>query len=55
MLTRGWSWVLLGLLVALLVLSSMGNAIVRGSFVCKYCRQREIGCPAQELFGGKKA
>jgi hypothetical protein len=53
-LARGWSWLLAALLGVLLVLSSAGNAVVRGQFVCKYCRQREIGCPAEKLFSGAK-
>jgi hypothetical protein len=40
------------LLVVLVFLSLAGNAIIRGSFACKYCRQREIGCPAEKLFSG---
>jgi hypothetical protein len=52
-LVRGWSWLLAALLVILLVLSSVGNAIVRGQFACKYCRQREMGCPAEKLFAGR--
>jgi len=36
--------------VLLIVLSFIGNAVIRGSFVCKYCKQREIGCPAEKLF-----
>ena len=43
-------WLTLGLLVLLLVLWLGGNAVVRGSFACRYCRQREIGCPAEKLF-----
>ena len=48
-----FSWLLLGLLVLLLLLALGGNALVRGSFACKYCRQRELGCPAEKLFGGR--
>ena len=51
LLARQFSWLLLGALAILVVLSSVGNAFVRGSFACKYCRQREIGCPAANLFG----
>ena len=53
-LARGWSWLLIALLAALLVLSSAGNGVVRGQFLCKHCRQREIGCPAEKLFSGVK-
>jgi len=55
LLIKEFSWSLVVTLVILVFLSLGGNAIVRGSFACKYCRQRETGCPAQELFGGKKA
>jgi len=51
-LARGWSWLLIALLAVLVLLSSVGNAVVRGRFLCRYCRQREIGCPAQKLFAG---
>ena len=49
-LTRIFSPVILALLVILTVLSLGGNALVRGKLVCKYCKQRELGCPAQRLF-----
>ncbi len=53
LLVTDFSWLLLALLAALLVLSLGGNAVVRGSFACKYCKQKEIGCPAEKLFGKK--
>jgi hypothetical protein len=45
-----WRAALIGLL---LVVSFAGNALVRSSFACKYCKQREIGCPAEKLFAQK--
>lgn len=51
LLVQSFTWLLIGLLVLLVVLSLWGNAIVRGSFACKYCRQKEFGCPAARLFG----
>jgi len=51
LLVQNFTWLLIGLLVLLVVLSLSGNAIVRGSLVCKYCRQKELGCPAARLFG----
>jgi hypothetical protein len=53
LLVTGFSWNLLALLVILFLLSFGGNAIIRGSFACKYCKQREIGCPAEKLFSKK--
>ena len=50
---NGWSWLIVGLLILLLVLASVGNGFVRGSFACKHCRQGEIGCSAYDLFGGQ--
>jgi hypothetical protein len=47
----------IGVLVALILLiliTTVGNGMVRGSLACKYCRQREIGCPAEKLFSQKK-
>ena len=49
-----FSWLLVALLVVLLLLTFSGNAIIRGSFMCKYCRQKELGCPAEKLFRGKE-
>jgi hypothetical protein len=54
LLVQNFSWLLLGMLVLLIALSLSGNAIVRGSFTCKYCRQKELGCPAARLFGVEK-
>jgi hypothetical protein len=51
LLVRHYSWAVLGALAVLLALSFAGNAFVRGSFACKYCKQKEFGCPASELFG----
>ncbi len=50
LLVRGFSWTLLGLVLLLLLLTTAGNAFVRGVLVCSHCRQRELGCPAQRLF-----
>jgi hypothetical protein len=47
---QDFSWLLIGMLLLLVALFLGGNAIVRGSFACKYCRQKELGCPAARLF-----
>ena len=41
------------LIIVLLVLGFIGNALVRGQLACRYCRQKEIGCPAAQLFDKK--
>jgi hypothetical protein len=50
LLIREFSWILLILVIALFILGFAGNAVVRGQIACRYCRQKEIGCPAQRLF-----
>ena len=54
LLVRDFTWLLAALLIILGFLSFGGTAIIRGSFACKYCKQREIGCPAEQLFGSKE-
>jgi len=50
LLILDFSWTALILILALIVLSTAGNGFIRGSVACKYCHQREIGCPAEKLF-----
>jgi len=53
MLITAFSWLILSLIILLFVLSFPGNAFVRGKLACRYCRQRELGCPAEKLFQKK--
>lgn len=50
LLMRDFDWLTLGMVGSLVVLGLPGNGLVRGKLVCKYCKQREIGCPAEKLF-----
>jgi len=50
LLVTAFNWIILALLIILLVLSFAGNAFVRGSHACKYCKQKELGCPAEKFF-----
>jgi hypothetical protein len=54
LLVLDFSWILLGMVILLVLLYFGGAAVIRGSFACKYCKQRELGCPAEKLFGKKK-
>ena len=54
LLIGNFSLSLLILVIALLILGGPGNGMVRGQLACKYCKQREIGCPAEHLFGGNR-
>lgn len=49
-LIMDFTWLVLVLMIVLAVLSLCGNAIIRGSLACKYCKQKELGCPAEQLF-----
>jgi hypothetical protein len=53
LLLNGWNWGIVALLALLIMLAFGGTGFVRGTFACPSCKQREIGCPAYELFGGK--
>lgn len=50
LLILNFNWLLLLLIIAIFLLGFIGNAVVRGQIACRYCRQKEIGCPAQRLF-----
>jgi len=52
LLLQRFDWILAGLLVVLFLLATAGNGIVRG-IACKYCKQRELGCPAEQMFRKK--
>ncbi len=52
-LIRDFNWIILLLVITLLILTFIGNGIVRNQLACKYCKQRQIGCPAQKLFEKK--
>ena len=54
LLITSFSWLIVAMMVTLVVLSSGGNAVVRGLLACKYCKQGKIGCPAQKLFSKGK-
>jgi hypothetical protein len=45
-----FDFILLSALCLLVLLTTMGNGFIRGTFACKYCKQREIGCPAELFF-----
>ena len=42
--------ILLFATIVLIAFTTVGNGFIRGNLTCKYCKQREIGCPAEQLF-----
>ena len=53
-LVTDYSLVLLTETVLLFVLAFPVTGILRGNWACRYCRQKDIGCKAQELFKKKE-
>ena len=39
--------------IILITLTTSGNGFIRGNLTCKYCKQRETGCKAEQLFSKK--
>lgn len=54
LLIKDFSWSILIPMILLAALTTAGNNFVRGSLACKLCEQRELGCPAEQLFNKKK-
>jgi hypothetical protein len=54
LLIHSFSWLVLLLAAALLLLCFAGTGFVRGQIACKYCKQRELGCPAEQLFSKRQ-
>ena len=50
LLVDEFSWIIVALILILLALGFAGSAFIRGSYACKYCKQRDLGCPALSLF-----
>jgi len=47
---RSFSLYILGLIIVLLILAFPLTGYIRGSIACKFCRQKEDGCGAIQLF-----
>lgn len=52
LLFNEFSWLIFLLIITILILSLGGNAFIR-SLTCKNCKQRDLGCPAADLFSKK--
>jgi hypothetical protein len=54
LLIKEFRWILLSSILLLFILTFIGNGMIRNQLACKYCKQREMGCPADQLFNKKK-
>ena len=50
LLIQRFSWGVTLMLALLLALAFQGTYLVRSRIACKYCKQRELGCPAERFF-----
>ncbi len=50
LLIRDFQWFLLFIILSLVFLTFFGNGLIRGSLACRFCKQRETGCPAEQFF-----
>jgi hypothetical protein len=55
LLIHSFSWSVLVPVAILVFLGSVGTGLVRGQIACKFCKQRELGCPAERLFSRGKS
>jgi len=54
LLILNFNWILIILIIILFFLAFIAIAIIRTISSCKYCKQRELGCPAEKLFDKTK-
>lgn len=50
LLIMDFNFLLLFAVLLLIFLTTSGNGFIRGKLTCRYCKQGEMGCPAQKLF-----
>ena len=55
LLIINFNWLILLFVIILLLLAFPLTGFIRGSLACKYCKQKEIGCPAEQLFNKNKS
>lgn len=52
---REFDWVLLGAAVVVVFLATVATGAIRGRLACPHCRQRELGCPAEQFFSRRRS
>ncbi|MBU2602931.1 MAG: hypothetical protein KKA32_12330 [Actinobacteria bacterium] len=55
LLVRDFRWPLLLAVLFIVALATVGTGLVRGLLACPHCAQRELGCPAEQLFSKQRA
>ena len=49
-LVQSFTWLRLSFILVLVIIAFPVTGFMRGSISCKFCRQKEMGCPAVQLF-----
>lgn len=50
LLILDFNFMVLSTTALLFLLTTLGNGYIRSKLTCQYCKQRKLGCPAEELF-----
>lgn len=54
LLVQDFRWPLLVSVLCIVALATVGTGLVRGLLSCPHCAQRELGCPAEQLFSKQR-
>ena len=54
LLILDFTWLRLSVILLLVIIAFPFTGFVRGSISCKFCKQKEIGCPAVLLFNSRE-
>jgi len=49
-----FDYFILAATIGIILLTTFGNSFIRGRLACRYCKQRDLGCPAEALFNKNK-
>jgi hypothetical protein len=50
LLIMDFNLIILVALPVMVLLTTAGNGYIRGTMTCNHCKQRDLGCPADQLF-----
>jgi len=53
-LISNYDWIVTVLTLLVFLIGFIGNGMIRGLLVCKFCKQKDLGCPAEQLFNKPK-
>lgn len=54
LLISNFNVIILISVLLLIILTTAGNEFIHGRLTCKFCKQRDLGCPADKLFNKEK-